>query len=138
IWKFLSFCNNWYIGFQETVTYFGDKVVPVFHTHGLGCFAIIKKQATHASGLVTVRIPEIVVAFLFIGGIKFGMVDITGLFTGLMKMDGIFLKKIVGREVLTATEPLIHNVTLLVVHFKIAPIGMNGGNHRIFGMKHQA
>ena len=62
---------------------------------------------------------------------------ITGLFARLMKMNGILIKQIERGEILSAAEPLIYDVPIFVVHLKIAPVGMHGGNHWIFGMNHQ-
>src|SRR5690606_12740782 len=83
------------------------------------------------------RIPKILIALFFIFIIKGGIVLITGNFTNFMKMGGIFFKKIIGGEILPSTKPLIYNLSYLIIHLKIAPVGMNGRGHRIFRMKNK-
>ncbi len=63
---------------------------------------------------------------------------VTDRFAYVVEMLGIFLEEIIRGQVLSATKPLVHHLPFLVVHFKVAPVGVNRGHQRTFGMYHQA
>src|SRR5690606_23167582 len=133
--KFFPEPDNRKISVQETIPDSGNKSVPILNRHFFGRLAVIEEQAAYAAGFSPVSIPEIFITFLLVIPVEGRVMFIAYLCTDPVKMYGIFIEQVIRGKVLPGSEPLVPDVTVLVIHFKIAPVGMYGRNKRIFRVK---
>ena len=62
---------------------------------------------------------------------------VTCCFANLVKMYCILIKEVIWGKVLSAAKPAVYCISCFVVHLKIAPVRMDGGDHGVFWMDHQ-
>ena len=91
--------DNRQISGQKSIAHVCYESIPLIKTVRVVRTAIVKKQAADAPCFITMMIPKIGIAFLFVVGVKVRIVFVTNGFTNLVKVGCIFFKKIIGREV---------------------------------------
>ncbi len=73
----------------------------------------------------------------YIVGYKSAAERVQGIFQCSMKINGIFLKQVIGRQIGSASKPAINHFIRFIIQFKITPVGMYCGNIGIQGMNYQ-
>ena len=92
---------------------------------------VVKEDTADSTAFTAMGEVKVLVAFFLVARVKLSAMELTGIFPGLVKVDGILIVEVVGGHVGTAAEPLP------VALFDVAKIGMHGGGPRVARMQNQ-
>src|SRR5690348_11519789 len=110
---------NWYIRIYKRIAAGTCKIEPKFCVSFITGMLVIVKNTTNAKALiVAVRVYKIIIAMLFESGIKSWIELVANIFISLVKINGIFFKKVIGGKIGATPKPAVYDIMLLIVQFK--------------------
>src|SRR6185503_16156377 len=138
IGSILSSKDDGGIGGQKGITACLLKGEQLFGAGLIGGAQVIVEYAANAAHLIgAVFVDEVFVTPFFVLRVFFFSKRVHGIFQRTVEVFCVLFEQVIRGEVGASAKPSVCDITLLVVQFKIPPVGMRGGNIGVQGMDHE-